>query len=134
MAEIVDPQPLINAIKAAIAAQGVAVGVAKKPVVAAGLPWVVMWPDGGAITNRSMASRDGFLMVLALHCFGLSPDSAWVALRKARVGVTGMANAVVAGRGIQVPIPLESLPPISRDDDVDPPLFMQYDEWRIQTS
>lgn len=129
----VDPQPLIDAAKAAIAAQNLAVAVGIKPTVAAGLPWAVMWPDAGNVTDRSLRSRDGFELVLPVQCYGLSPASAAVAVRKVRTAVESLRGQVVDGRTVLMPSH-EPPPPLSRDDDADPPIFMHYDEWRIRTT
>lgn len=130
---VVDPQPLIDAAKAAIAAQGLAVGVGVKPAVASGLPWAVMWPDAGNVTDRSLRSRDGFTLTLPVQCYGLSPASAAVAVRKVRTAIEGLGRQAVGGRTVQPPSH-QPPPPLTRDDDADPPVFMHYDEWRITTT
>lgn len=131
-APVLDAQPVIDAVRAAIAAHGVAVDIGRKPTVGAGLPWLVLWPDPGSVTNQSMRSRDGFSLVVSMQGYGLSPASALWAIRRARTGVLGMAHESVGGRTVGVPSLLESPPPLSRDDDADPPIFMQYDEARFR--
>lgn len=130
---VVDAQPLVDAVRAAVAAQQVAVDVGQKPTVAAGKPWVVMWPDSGAVVDRSLRSRDGFTMRVSFQCFGLSPASALWAVRRVRVAVLGLAEQTVAGRIVRLPSLMESPPPLTRDDDVNPPIWMQYDEARFRT-
>lgn len=127
-----NPQPLIDAVKAAVVAGGVAIGDGIKPANAT-TRWLVAWFDGGTIDDRSLRSRDGFTLTVTLHGFGLSPEAARFAIRKARDGILGLHRAVVDGRTVQMPEQLVGLP-MQRDDDVDPPLFLQIDEWRIKTS
>jgi hypothetical protein len=126
---VVDAQPLIDAIKAAVT--GVAYAEGKKPAVTAGLPYVVAWFDAGSVTNRSLRSRDGFELVGTFQCYGNSPESVRLAVRKVRAAVFGLFGATVAGRTVQMPEHLPG-PPMDRDDDVDPPLWWQTDGWRFR--
>lgn len=128
---VVDAQPLVDAVKAAIAAQGVAVGDGDKPAVGAGRPWVVMWPDGGTVENRSLASRDGFSMVVTFHSYGLDPKQVRAADARLRAAVLGMHLDTVDGRTVQMPEHLIGVP-MSRDDNADPRLWVQVDEWRFR--
>lgn len=132
-APVVSAQPLLDALKDAIAARGIAYAVGQKPTVTAGHPWIVAWPDFGTITNRSLSSRDGFSMVVVLQCYGLSPESAGIASRKSRAAVLGLHRAEVGGRVLLMP-EHRTGPPLTRDDDVDPPIWMQVDEWRFRTT
>lgn len=129
---IVDAQPLIDAIKTAVTALGVAIDVGRKPA-AATTRYIVMWPDGGNVENRSLRSRDGWSTVLAFQCYGLTPEAAGYASRKLREAVFGLHLTVVGGRTVQMP-EHQPPPPLSRDDDADPAIFMQYDEFRIRTT
>jgi hypothetical protein len=131
---VVDPAPLIAAVRDSVTAQNVAVAVGRRPGnVGPRMPWVVMWPDGGMVTDRSLLSRDGFELVAPFQCYGLEPESAIVAVRKVRTAMESLTGQVVAGRTILAPS--HTAPPVlSRDDDADPPLFMYYDEWRIRTT
>lgn len=130
---VVDAQPLVDAITAAVTAQGVAIGDGEKPTVATGLPWVVAWAGGGLVDDRSMRFRDGFTLTVPFQVFGLDPDSVRWAVRKLRAALLGLHLTVVDGRTVQMPVN-EPPPPMSRDDDADPPLWMQYDEWRFRTT
>lgn len=128
----VNPQPLYAALQSAIA-PGVAVAIGKKPTVTAGKPWVVMWPDAGNVTDDSLRSRDGWATVVSFHCAGLTPESVLIAVRKVRDAVIGLHLQVIDGRTVQMPEHRPG-PPMQRDDDADPPVFVQYDEWRIRTT
>lgn len=131
---VVDAQPLVDAITTAVAAQGLAVGDSEKPTVAAGWPYVIGWFDSGAVTDRSLRSRDGFSLTAPFQVYGFDPDSVRWAIRKLRVAVLGLHLAVVAGRTVQMP-EHRAGPPMNRDDKADPgPLWWQFDEWRFRTS
>ena len=130
-APVVDVQPLVAAVKAAVI--GVSVGEGKKPTVAAGKPYVVVWFDAGAVDNRSLRSRDGLALTATFQCYGATPESVRVAVRRVREGVASLHRAVVEGRTLHLPEHLAG-PPMQRDDDVQPPLWWQTDEWRFRTS
>lgn len=132
-APVVNAQPLIDAVKAAVAAggsAGVPTEVGRKP---AGAPtrWVVLWPDAGTVEDRSMRSRDGWSLVLPCQCYGLSPEAALYAVRKLRAAILSLHGTVVGGRTVLMPTHAASSQ-LDRDDAADPPLWMQYDEWRIR--
>lgn len=133
MAVIVNPQPVIAAIKAAVEGAGFAFGDSRKPAVVGTKPWVVAWFDAGIVEDRTMRSRDGWSMVGTFHSVGLTPEAARIAARAVRNAVLGLHLAVIDGRTVQMPENLSSLP-MQRDDDVDPPIFDQVDEWRIRTT
>ncbi len=130
-APVVDAQPLIDAVKAAVT--GIAYAEGKKPTVAAGLPYVVAWFDGGTVENRSLRSRDGFSLVATFHCYGSSPDAVRFAVRKVRAAVLSLFGDAVGGRTVLMPEHLPP-PPMDRDDDLQPPLWWQADEWRLRTT
>jgi hypothetical protein len=133
MPTIVNPQPVILAVKAAVEAAGVAFGDAKKPAVLAGRPWVLAWFDAGTVGDRSMVSRDGWATVGTFHSYGLTPESSRIAARAVRAAVLGLHRTTIDGRVVQMPVNLTSLP-MQVDYDVDPPLFDVVDEWQIRTS
>ena len=130
-APVVDSQPLIDAIKAALT--GIAYAEGQRPTVAAGLPYVVGWFDNGTVTDRTMQSRDGFELVAVFQCYGYSPDAVRFALHKVRTAVLGLHRAVVGGRTLLMPEHVPP-PPMARDDDVSPPLWWQSDEWRFRST
>lgn len=132
-APIIDAQPLIDAIEAAVSAQGVAIGNGEKPTVAAGRPYIVHWADAGTVDDRSLRSRDGFLLTVPFQVYGFDPDSVRWAVRKLRAAVLGLHLTSIGGRSVQMPSN-EPAPPMGRDDDADPKLWYQYDEWRIRLS
>ena len=132
-APVVDAQPLIDAIKTAVTAAGVAIAEGRKPTVVAGKPYIVAFFDAGSVEDRSLRSRDGWSMVGSFQCAGLIPESARFAARKLRAAVLGLHGQTFAGRTLQLPSHLGPLP-MQRDDDADPPLFIQIDEWRLRLS
>jgi len=132
-APVVDAQPFADAIGAALTVQGIAHAEGRKPTVAAGLPYIVWWLDAGTVEDRSLRSRDGFSLVLVLQCYGLSVDAVRFAVRKGRSAVLSLSHATVGGRVLMVPEHSPG-PPMSRDDDADPPIWWQSDEWRLRTS
>lgn len=132
-APIVDAQPLIDAIEAAVVAQGVAIGNGEKPDVADGDPYIVHWAGSGAVDDRTMRSRDGFFLTVPFQVYGFDPDSIRWAVKKLRTAVLSLHRTTVDGRAVQMPSHVEP-PPMSRDDDADPTLWWQYDEWRIRLS
>lgn len=128
----VNPQSLYDALRAAIT-PGVAVAIGKKPTVASGRPWVVMWPDGGAVADDSLRSRDGWSSVVSFHVAGTDTTQVFAALGRVRDAVLGLHLTVIDGRTVQMPEHRPG-PPMQRDDDADPPVFLQYDEWRFRTT
>jgi hypothetical protein len=130
---VVDVKPVADAIAAALTAQGLAHAEGKKPTVAAGRPYVVWWLDPGTVSNRSLASRDGLTVVVVLQCYGLTPDSVRFAVRKARQAVASLAGETVGDRVFRLPEHVPG-PPMDRDDDADPPIWWQSDEWHLPTS
>lgn len=127
---VINAQPFIDAIKAAVT--GVAYAEGRKPTVAAGSPYVVAWFDSGSVTDISLAARDGFEIVATFECYGSAPDSVRFAVRKVRAAVFSLAGQTVGGRLLQMPENVAS-PSIQRDDDVQPPLWWQPDVWRFRT-
>jgi hypothetical protein len=130
---VIDAQPLITALAAALSAQGVAFGEGKKPTVAAGSPYIVGWFDSGTIENRSLRSRDGWSTAVVLQSYGSTPESVRIAVRKGRAAVFSLFGQAVGSRTVLMPEHLSPMP-MQRDDDADPPIFWQSDEWRIRTT
>jgi hypothetical protein len=131
----VDVAPLVAAVRAGLAAHPAAVAFAEatQPADTAGRPYIVAFFDPGTIENRSMRSRDGWSTVGSFQCAGRSPESARVAVRALRTVVLGLVGAPFAGGTLRVP---EHLPaaPMDRDEDAQPVLFIQIDEWRFRLS
>lgn len=131
-APVVDAQPIVAAIKAALAGD-VLLGEGVKPKNVGDEPYVVAFFDAGTVGNRSLVSRDGWSLVGTFHASGLTPESARVAVRKLRAAILGLHLTTVGGRTLLMPEHLSGTP-MQRDDDADPPLFIQIDEWRFRTS
>lgn len=124
---------LTNAVVPVLAAAGVAVGVGKRPPPDGTKPFVVIWPDGGVRSANTMKANDGNAETWVCHCYGLTEDSAVIALTKLTTAVYGLHRQVIGGRLVQYPEQLSAVP-LSRDDDVNPPLFDLTVEWRLSTS
>lgn len=131
---VIDLQPLVSAVKAAMQDEGIAYDEGRKPSgVTTGRPYVVGWFDQGLITDRSLRSRDGLVVVLVLQSYGFSPDSVRVAVRRSRVALAGLIGDTV-GAFVLLPPEHRPGPPMQRDDAADPPLWWQSDEWLLRTS
>lgn len=129
----VNPQPLIDAIKAAVELLGVRFGDGKEPARNGTLPWIVAWFDAGTYTARSLLGGDGWSTVGVFHCCGLTPASARIAVRRLSTALYGLHSTDIGGRTVHMPQQL-SATPLDRDDDADPPVFVQVVEWRLRTS
>lgn len=127
---VIDSKSLLAAIDTAVTAAGVAFDVGRKPADAT-TRYVIAWPNGGVIENRSMRSRDGWSIVIPTQSYGLSPEAALFAFHAQRRAILGMHGQAFAGKQIHVLTPTDP-PPLSRDDDGDKPIWTQYDEWRIR--
>lgn len=125
---------LVAALATELTARGIAFGHGKKPTVAPGAPYIVGFFDAGRIEDRSLVSRDGWSTVGAFHCAGLTPESAFVATRKLREAALALSGQTVGGRRVQKPSQVIEPPPVDRDDDADPVIYVQYDEWRFRTT
>lgn len=130
---VVDPRPVVDAIEIAITEGGVLFGDGKKPKDVGNKPYVVGFFDAGTVTDKTMRSRDGWSIVASFQCAGLSPDATRLAVWRVRQAVLGLRGWTIQGREVGMPVHLGG-PPMDKDDDADPPLFIQIDEWRIRLS
>lgn len=130
---VVDARPQIAAVEAAIAGAGVPVGNGEKPDVSAGDAYVVAWFDYGAVGDSSLRSRDGFALTVVLQHYGFDPDSVGWAIIRTRAAVLSLRGTTVDGRVLHAPVH-EPGPPMARDDDADPPIWWQSDQWRIEST
>lgn len=118
---------------AVVPAIDVPVGVGVQPTRDGTKPFIVIWPDGGVRSALTMKANDGADETWVCHCFGLTPESASVALNKLTAAVYGLYRQTVGGRFVQYPEQLSALP-LQRDDTATPPLFDLAVEWRLRTS
>ena len=125
-------QPLIDAVKAAVTAGGVAFGDGAKPAGAT-TRYIVAWFDAGAVGDDSLATRDGFSIVGTFHCYGQTPEAARFAYRVLTDAVLGLNGATAGSRRLAMPEQLTALP-LQRDDDLSPALFDAICEWRFRTT
>lgn len=124
---------LTAALAVAAAAAGLPVGVGKQPVHDADEPFVVVWPDPGVRSAVTMKANDGLAETWVCHCYGLTPESAEVAVRKLTAAVYGLHRQVIGGRLVQWPEQLSAVP-LSIDRDAQPHLYDLTAEWRMRTS
>ena len=124
---------LTDAVAPLLTTDGLAVGVGQQPANVAAKPFVVIWPDAGMRSAVTMKANDGLAETWVCHCYGLTPDSAAVALRKLTAAVYALWRTTVAGRVVQYPEQLTALP-LSVDRDADPDLYDYAVEWRFHTS
>jgi hypothetical protein len=98
-------------------------------------PAVVIWPDGPVRTPRTLADNLGEqTTVLVCHCLGLTPESAQVAEKKLAMVIAGLYRQVIDGQSVNRFPVQDWAQPLTRDDDVKPPLFDLPVEWRIRTT
>lgn len=115
------------------AAAGLPVGVGKQPAHAADEPFVVIWPDPGVRSAVTMKANDGLAETWVCHCYGLTPESAEVAVRKLTAAIYGLHRQIVGGRVVQWPEQLSAVP-LGIDRDAQPHLYDLTVEWRFRTS
>lgn len=130
---VIELQPLVDEISSRVAALGVPFGDGHEPDRVDNNPWVVGWFDAGTYAARSLIGGDAWSTVGTFHCCGLTPESARVAVRRLTEVIKGLHLAVVDGRQVQMPQQLTASP-LDRDDDADPPVYLQAVEWRLRTS
>ena len=128
---VVDAQPVIDALKAALQTAGVALGDGVKPATASSR-YIVAWFDAGTVTDSSLRSRDGFSLVGTFHCYGTTPEASRFANRALTAAVLALRGQAIGGRMVLAPEQLTALP-LQRDDDLNPALFDAVSEWRIPT-
>ena len=128
-----DIGPHLDAVVGALEGAGLAVGQggAPSPVPSTGR-YVALYFDPGAVGRESLADqRTDFVLLFQVTCVGPTATKClWVAqqVRKALYG-----RLVVAGRAALRPEELGG-PPVSRDDDVSPPLYFLPVQYRLQST
>lgn len=96
------------------------------------VPYVVVYPDSGTPETTSLVPDEGFVGFLSLHGIGEGPDQAIRAIDRARTLLVG-AQPSVSGRYVWRIWQEPGSPPISRDDDVQPPLFVAFAEFGMRS-
>jgi hypothetical protein len=127
-----DVLPHMDAVQAALEAAGLTVYLGGTPT---GDGWTapdkyaVLYPDPGTAVRESLADeRTDFECTMQVTCVGSDVVRAlWVA---ARVRRALSAPLVVQGRNCWLPEDLGG-PPVSRDDDLNPPAFFVPVQYRI---
>lgn len=124
---------LTDALTTALTAADVASKVGDRPADIGTKPFVVFWPDAPVRASLRMDLTTGQTTTIVCHCLGLTEESARIGETKLAAAVYGLYQTVVDGRFVQYPEQLASLP-LTRDDDVSPPLYLLVVEWRLRTS
>ena len=127
---------LTDAIIAGLAAHDppVKAAVADRPKGVTNGPFVVLWPDAPVHGAHTLAAPNGKqTTTLVCHCAGLTPDAADIAQRALADVIYGLYSTTADGRKVEYPEQLGGLP-MTRDDDVSPPLYDLAVEWRLRTS
>jgi hypothetical protein len=124
----------VTALTAAVvAAVDFPVGVGVQPTRDGTKPFAVIYPDAGVRSALTMKANDGTDETWIIHHFGLTPESAAVAVAKLTAAIYALYRLTVGGRTVHYPEQLSALP-LSRDDTATPPLFDLAVEWRLRTS
>jgi hypothetical protein len=123
--------PHVDAVQAALTAAGLAVGLGGAPVPAVDR-YVALYPDAGQFVTESLADRrTDFVGMVQATCVGPTAEQAlWVA-DKVRSALASVLT--VDGRVVWRPEELGG-PPVSRDDDVTPPLFYVPIQFQIRST
>lgn len=111
------------------ASLGVALGVgpAKNP------PYLAIYPDPGDIEDaRLSGDRSKLTIHFMIHAIGAGPQQAQWALDKARLALLGDPPLVAGRRTHRMTQTLGSVP-ITRDDSVQPPLWIALAEFRLMS-
>lgn len=90
--------------------------------------YVVLHPDQAAAEESSFAGDSEWRpWRFITHCFGTTPDQAQAVYERVEAAFLDV-TPTVSGRSC-TPIRKESSLPISRDEDVQPPVFLARDAW-----
>jgi len=124
---------LTDAIKPALAAEDLLVGVGKQPNGVTNKPFVVISPDAGRRYAVTMKANDGLDETWTVHHYGRSPEAASIAVEKFTAAVYGLWLNTVGGRVVQWPQQLTTVG-LSLDRDAEPDLYDLVVQWRLSTS
>lgn len=130
---ILSPQPLVDAVIAAVQARGVPFGDGTVPTRDGTKPWIVGWFDAGTHDDDSLRGNDGWSVILTAHCLGLSAEAARIAAAHLAVALRNVYGTTVDGRIVHAPEQITALP-VSRDDTTTPAQWDAVVEWRLRTS
>ncbi|MFD8577148.1 hypothetical protein ACFV1H_17680 [Streptomyces virginiae] len=128
-----DIKPHLDAVKAALAGVGLAVGDGGRPAVvpSTGI-YAALYFDPGQSVRESLADlRTDFTMAFQVTYVGPTAEKALWAAQKGREALH--AQLTVAGRTAWRPEELGG-PPLDRDDDVSPPLYFLPVQYRLQST
>lgn len=95
-------------------------------------PLVVLYPDPGDVARARISGKRSLTLRVFVHAVGAGPEQAlWVG-DQARKALLGTPPAV-PGRTVYPLAQTLGGMPLSRDDDVQPPLFVQVTEYEMRS-
>lgn len=125
----------VTAMKAHLVAQlgaGVPVGIGQAPAGVAA-PYVVLYPDPGEVGAITLGGeRHTITLHVFVHAVGSGPEQALWAGDKVRTALLDQSFTVPGRRLRRIDQELAP-PPLNRDDDVQPPLFLQVAEYSLHS-
>lgn len=95
-------------------------------------PHGVLYPDPGDVQSaRLCGSRERITIRVMVHAIGTGPEqSSWAS---DRVRAATFDGFTVEGRKVYRPVQTLAPPPMQRDDDLVPPLYLQVTEYEIRS-
>lgn len=130
---IPEAEPHVQALEAHLEAElsGLAlVGVGEAPE--GDPPLVVLYPDPGDVrAARLCGRRESITIHVMAHAIGTGWEQATWLGDKTRAAV--FAGFAVEGRKVYRPAQTLEPPPLTRDDDINPPLYLQVTEYEIRS-
>ena len=116
-----------DAVVAALEAAGLTVGNASGHGLTP--PYVVVYRISGTRDGEAAAPEDRAELIYQLTCVGAMAEAAEYVQDEAEMALRSLT---VAGRSVRVYV--ESDGPVSRDDDLSPPLFYSTPRYRLWTT
>ena len=128
-----DIKPHVDAVIAALAGAGLAVGDGGAPalVPANGIYAAVYFDPGQSLPESLADQRTDFALSFQITCVGPTPEKCRWATQRTRAALHGLLT--VAGRTAWRPEE-QGGPPIQRDDDVSPPLYYLPVQYQLKST
>jgi hypothetical protein len=96
-------------------------------------PRIVLYPDPGDVqAARLDGQRQHLTLHILVHAIGAGPEQATWCADQAR-GVLLADPPLVPDRTVRRLVQTVAPPPMIRDDDVSPPLYLQVTEYRLES-
>jgi hypothetical protein len=102
------------------------------PTTAADDHYAVLYPDPGAVEQTSLTPDEGWVGYISVHGVGVGPEQALWVIDQIRSAVVGQ-TPTVTGRHVWRIWQEQSPPPLIRDDDKTPPLYVAYSEFGMRS-